>query len=53
VHVFIDGRQVVTNGHVDGEDGIVADAAAAGRGVAKRAGWPVRTGWPVLEGVDS
>ena len=53
LHVFIDGRQVVTNGHVDGEDRIVADAAATGRDVAKRAGWPVRTGWPVIEGVDS
>jgi 5-methylthioadenosine/S-adenosylhomocysteine deaminase len=48
VHVFIDGRQVVTNGHVAGEDGIVADAAVTGREVARRAGWPVRTGWPVI-----
>jgi 5-methylthioadenosine/S-adenosylhomocysteine deaminase len=48
VHLFIDGQPVVTDGHVDGEDGIVGDAAAAGRGVAKRAGWPLRTGWPVI-----
>jgi 5-methylthioadenosine/S-adenosylhomocysteine deaminase len=51
VHVFIDGVQVVCDGHVDGEEAIVAAAVEAGRAVAKRAGWPARTGWPLIEGV--
>ena len=48
VHVFVDGKQVVCDGHVDGEEHIVAEAAAAGRAVARRAGLPVWTGWPLI-----
>jgi cytosine/adenosine deaminase-related metal-dependent hydrolase len=49
IHVFIDGEQVVQNGHVKGEDGIIADAVEAGRRVARRTGLPLSTGWPLLD----
>jgi cytosine/adenosine deaminase-related metal-dependent hydrolase len=47
-HVFIDGEHVVRDGHVAGEEAIMAEAASAGREVARRAGLPARTGWPLL-----
>jgi hypothetical protein len=49
VQVFIDGQHVVRDGKLAAEDVIVADAAAAGRRVAERAGFPLRTGWPFSE----
>jgi cytosine/adenosine deaminase-related metal-dependent hydrolase len=49
VHVFVDGEQVVGDGHVAGEEAIVRHAAVAGRGVLQRAGMPLETGWPLIE----
>lgn len=49
VHVFIDGEPVVQNGHVKGEDAIIADAVEAGRRVARRTGLSLSTGWPLLD----
>jgi len=49
VHVFVDGERVLRDGHVSGEDRILADAAEAGRRLAQRAGLPTTTGWPLLE----
>ncbi len=48
VHVFVDGEQVLIDGHVKEEDEIVSEAAVAGERVAKRAGFPLSTGWPFL-----
>jgi len=48
VHVFIEGRQVLEDGQVKGEDEIISDAIKAGRRVAQRAGLPLSTGWPVV-----
>jgi cytosine/adenosine deaminase-related metal-dependent hydrolase len=52
VHVFIDGQHVVREGHVHGEDSIVAEAAQAGQRVARASGLPHRTGWPLIDGED-
>jgi cytosine/adenosine deaminase-related metal-dependent hydrolase len=46
-HVFVDGKQVVCDGHVAGEEAIVSEATTAGREVALRAGLPAWTGWPL------
>ncbi len=48
VHVFIGGEPVLVDGRVHGEDEIVAEAAAAGYRVAKRAGFPPYTGWSLI-----
>jgi cytosine/adenosine deaminase-related metal-dependent hydrolase len=48
VHVFIDGEQVLDNGHVRGEEKILLEAVAAGQRVAQRADLPFSTGWPLL-----
>ncbi len=45
VHVFVEGEQVLSDGHVKGEEEILAEAINAGRRVAKRAGLPLTTGW--------
>ena len=45
VHLFVDGEHLLRDGHVAGEEQIVADVAAAGRRVAERAGLPTWTGW--------
>jgi 5-methylthioadenosine/S-adenosylhomocysteine deaminase len=52
VHVFVNGKQVVSDGRVNGEEDIVAAATRAGRDLARRAGLPVWTGWPLIEGDD-
>jgi cytosine/adenosine deaminase-related metal-dependent hydrolase len=49
IHVFIDGEHVVRDGHVTGEEAILAEAAAAGERVLRRAGMPLRTGWALIE----
>jgi 5-methylthioadenosine/S-adenosylhomocysteine deaminase len=49
VHVFIDGEHVVQDGHVKGEEEILADVIKAGRRVAQRTGLPLTTGWPLLD----
>jgi cytosine/adenosine deaminase-related metal-dependent hydrolase len=48
VHVFIDGEQVLDNGHVKDEESIISEAAAAAQRVAQRANFPSSTGWPLL-----
>lgn len=48
VHVFVDGDHVLRDGHVKGEEEILAEAVNAGRRVAKRAGLPLNTGWSLL-----
>lgn len=48
VHVFVDGEQILSDGHVKDEDEILEEAAVAGRRVAERAGFPSSTGWPLL-----
>lgn len=45
VHAFIEGQQILNDGHVQGEEEIIADAVKAGRRVANRAGLPLSTGW--------
>ncbi|MBA2526274.1 MAG: amidohydrolase family protein [Pyrinomonadaceae bacterium] len=49
VHVFIEGKQVVHDGHVKGEQAIHKDAVEAARRVAQRSGLPLATGWPLLD----
>jgi 5-methylthioadenosine/S-adenosylhomocysteine deaminase len=49
VHVFIDGEHVVRDGHLQGEDAILAEAEQAGRRLAQSAGFPTRTGWSLIE----
>ena len=47
-HVFIDGKQVLNDGHVKGEEEIVSEVIKAGKRVADRAGLPRWTGWATL-----
>ena len=49
IHVFIEGNQVLQDGHVKGETTIIKDAVEAARRVAKRSGLPLATGWPLLD----
>ncbi len=49
VHVFIDGEQILLDGHVKGERGILDEVVEAGRRVARRAGLPLSTGWVFLD----
>jgi len=49
VHVFIEGEQVLQDGHVKGEDEILSEAIEAGQRVGQRAGLPLSTGWPLLD----
>lgn len=51
LHAFVEGRQVLTDGRVPNEDAIRAEAEAAGRRVAERAGLPDWTGWPLVSSV--
>lgn len=44
-HVFVDGRHLLVDGRVPGEEAIEADAARAAERVAARAGIPRVTGW--------
>jgi 5-methylthioadenosine/S-adenosylhomocysteine deaminase len=49
VHAFIDGKHILQDGHLEGEEGIVSDAIMAGRSLARRAGLPLWTGWQPVQ----
>jgi 5-methylthioadenosine/S-adenosylhomocysteine deaminase len=49
VHVFIEGKQIMRDGHVKGEEEILREASRAARRVAERAGLPLHTGWKLSE----
>ena len=49
VHVFVDGEHIVQDGHVDGENRILAEAEEAGQRLGRRTGFPPKTGWKVIE----
>jgi 5-methylthioadenosine/S-adenosylhomocysteine deaminase len=48
VHVFVDGEQVLDDGHVTDEEEIISEVIRAGQRVAQRAGLPLSTGWQLF-----
>lgn len=45
IHTFIDGRHIMRDGRIQGDEEIIADAVNAGKRLAKHSGLPLVTGW--------